>query len=70
MVEVGGPEAMPLTDLIGRFLRASGDTREVIPDDLALYSGARLSERTLTPDAGARIGPMRYEDWLRETRAR
>ena len=70
IVEVGGPEAMPLTDLIGRFLRATGDTREVIADELALYSGARLSERTLTPEAGARIGPMRYEDWLRETRAR
>ena len=51
IVEVGGPEAMPLTDLIGRFLRTTGDPREVLPDDLALYSGARLSERTLTPDA-------------------
>jgi uncharacterized protein YbjT (DUF2867 family) len=70
IVELGGPEAMPLPDLIGRFLRATGDTREVIPDDLALYSGAKLSERTLTPDDGARIGPMRYEDWLSETRAR
>ncbi|MDX6585311.1 MAG: hypothetical protein QOI10_4495 [Solirubrobacterales bacterium] len=70
VVEVGGPEAMPLPDLIGRFLRATGDTREVISDGLARYSGAELSERTLTPDDGARIGPMRYVDWLRETQAR
>ena len=70
MVEVGGPEAMLLTDLIGRFLRATGDTREVISDDLARYPGAKLSERSLTPDDGARIGPMRYEDWLSKTGAR
>jgi uncharacterized protein YbjT (DUF2867 family) len=70
IVEVGGPEAMPLTDLVGRFLRATGDTRKVIADSSARYSGALLSERTLTPDDGARLGPMRYEDWLRETRAR
>jgi uncharacterized protein YbjT (DUF2867 family) len=70
IVEVGGPEAMPLPDLIGRFLRATGDTREVVADELALYSAARLSERTLTPGAGARTGPTRYEDWLSKTRAR
>jgi uncharacterized protein YbjT (DUF2867 family) len=69
IVEVGGPEAMPLTELVGRFLRATGDAREVIPDVLARYSGAELSERSLMPDHGARIGPMRYEDWLSQTRA-
>ncbi len=70
IVEVGGPEAMALTDLVGRFLRARGDTREVIADASARYSGATLSERSLTPDDGARIGPMRYQDWLSKTGAR
>jgi uncharacterized protein YbjT (DUF2867 family) len=69
-VEVAGPQAMPLTDLAKLFLRATNDTRQVIPDILARYSGARLNDRSLTPDNAARIGASRYEDWLSETAVR
>jgi uncharacterized protein YbjT (DUF2867 family) len=66
-VEIAGPEAISLTDLIAGFLRAKGDTRQVIPDVLARYFGAEHNDQTLTPAPGARLGKVRFEDWLRQT---
>ena len=37
---------------------------EVVADPNALYSGARLSERTLVPEDDAKLGEIRFEDWL------
>ena len=69
-VEVAGPEAMPLDELVGRFLRATKDTRKVVPDVHARYFGGLLSDRTLTPGANPRIGAIRFEDWLGQSTAR
>src|SRR5215831_4010603 len=63
-VEVAGPEAMPLDELVRRFLRATQDTRKVVPDVRARYFGGFLSDRTLTPGENPRIGAIRFEDWL------
>ena len=63
-VEVAGPEAMPLDELVRRFLRATHDKRKVVPDVHALYFGGLLSDRTLTPGENPRIGAIRFEDWL------
>jgi uncharacterized protein YbjT (DUF2867 family) len=63
-IEVAGPEAMPLDELVRRFLRGTQDTREVVPDVHARYFGGLLSDRTLTPGAHPRIGAVRFEDWL------
>jgi uncharacterized protein YbjT (DUF2867 family) len=63
-VEVAGPEAMPLDEFVRRFLRATQDTRKVVPDVHARYCGGLLSDRTLAPGENARIGAIRFEDWL------
>ena len=42
-VEVAGPEAMPLDELVRRFLRATQDTRKVVPDVHARYFGSVLT---------------------------
>jgi uncharacterized protein YbjT (DUF2867 family) len=64
-VEVAGPEALPMSDLVARYLTATGDARQVIPDIRARYFGTELSERSLIPaDTNARIGAMRFDDWL------
>lgn len=63
-VEIGGPEQFHLDELVRRGLAARNDPREVIADPQARYSGAVLSERTLVPDAGARLGETRFETWL------
>ncbi len=65
-VEVAGPEAFRLDELIQRSLRESNDPREVIADAHARYFGAELGERTLVPDGQATLGSIRYEDWLQE----
>jgi uncharacterized protein YbjT (DUF2867 family) len=63
-IELAGPEAFPLDELARRFLDASGDAREVTADPHALYFGAELDDRSLTPGDDARIAPTRFEDWL------
>ncbi|MFJ4156658.1 SDR family oxidoreductase [Pseudomonas sp. NPDC089752] len=63
-LEVAGPEATPLDELVRRFLRLSGDPRKVVADVHALYFGAKLDDQALTPGKGARLGKTRFEDWL------
>ena len=69
-VEIGGPEQFRLDDLVRRHLAALKDSREVIPDPKALYSGAKISERTLVPRNNARLGETRFETWLTQSAAR
>jgi uncharacterized protein YbjT (DUF2867 family) len=64
IVEIAGPEKFRLDDLIRRFLSALGDSRQIVADPDAVYSGARLSERTLVPEGDAKLGEKRFEDWL------
>jgi uncharacterized protein YbjT (DUF2867 family) len=66
-VEIGGPESFHLDELVRRYLAAHNDPREVVTDPQALYSGAALSERTLLPGDGARLGETRFEAWLRRS---
>jgi uncharacterized protein YbjT (DUF2867 family) len=68
-VEVAGPEAMPLDELIRRFLRATQDTRQVVPDVHARYYGAVLDDQSLTPGKNPRLGAIRFEDWLSQSMA-
>ncbi|MHC8358607.1 SDR family oxidoreductase [Pseudomonas sp. LB3P81] len=66
-VEVAGPEAMPLDELARRFLRATQDTRKVVPDVHARYFGAVLDDQSLTPGQNPRLGAIRFEDWLAQS---
>ncbi|HEX7115232.1 MAG TPA: SDR family oxidoreductase [Steroidobacter sp.] len=65
IVELGGPERFRMDDLVRRVLRASGDEREVIADAHAPYFGAELNDLSLIAGPGARVGSMRFEEWLR-----
>jgi uncharacterized protein YbjT (DUF2867 family) len=69
-VEIGGPEQFRLDDLVRRRLAALKDRREVIADPKALYSGAKISQRTLVPGRNARLGETRFETWLTQSAAR
>jgi uncharacterized protein YbjT (DUF2867 family) len=64
MVEVGGPEALPLDELIRRFVRITKDPRKVVPDVHARYFGIALNDQSLTTGKSARLGSLHYEDWL------
>ncbi len=63
-VEIGGPQAFQLDALIRRALAAYQDPREVLSDPHGRYYGIQVSERTLVPDKDARLGEVRFEDWL------
>ncbi|MBP2231600.1 uncharacterized protein YbjT (DUF2867 family) [Azospirillum agricola] len=63
-LEVAGPEAIPLDELVRRFLRATNDRRRVVPDIHARYFGDVLDDQSLTPGGNARLGAIRFEDWL------
>jgi len=67
IVETGGPEQFLLDVLIRQRLAQLGDPRQVVTDPRALYSGAEIGERTLVPGKDARLGEIRYEDWLKQS---
>src|SRR5438132_2340481 len=65
-VEIGGPEQFRIDELVQRRLVHLGDLRQVIADPNALYSGAKISERTLLPGNDARLGETRFETWVNQ----
>ncbi len=69
-VEVAGPEVFLFDEFIRQNLRASNDPREVVTDPYARYFGAELSERSLVPDEGARLGETRFAEWLKHSALR
>ncbi len=67
-VEIGGPEQFRLADLARLQLAALKDPREVVSDPQGRYYGIELSERALVPGSDARLGKMRFEDWLNQSK--
>jgi uncharacterized protein YbjT (DUF2867 family) len=63
-VEVAGPQQFRFDELIRQGLGARNDPREVVVDPHARYFGAELAERALIPAGEARLGDIRFQDWL------
>lgn len=63
-IEIAGPEAFGLDEVVRRFLEATGDRREVVTDPTAPYFGVVLDERSLLPGLDARRAPSHLADWL------
>jgi uncharacterized protein YbjT (DUF2867 family) len=63
-VEVAGPEQFRFDELIRQGLGARHDPREVVVDRHARYFGAELGERSLIPAGNARLGEIRFQEWL------
>lgn len=64
MIELAGPEPIRMNELVGRYLTAHGDGRQVITDDSAGYFGTPVDDRSLTPGENPRLGQARFGDWL------
>jgi uncharacterized protein YbjT (DUF2867 family) len=64
-VEIAGPQQFRFAELIRQGLSAN-DPRKVVVDPHARYFGAELDERSLIPGAGARLGEIRFEEWLNQ----
>jgi uncharacterized protein YbjT (DUF2867 family) len=65
-VEVAGPQQFRFDELIRQDLGARHDPREVVVDPHARYFGAELGERSLIPAGAARLGEIRFQDWLNQ----
>jgi uncharacterized protein YbjT (DUF2867 family) len=63
-IEIAGPDAMPLDEMVRRWLSAHDDRRPVISDAHAKYFGLELDDRSLTPAGRPRLGPTHFEAWL------
>jgi uncharacterized protein YbjT (DUF2867 family) len=63
-VEVAGPQQFRFDQLIREGLAARNDPREVVVDSHARYFGAELAERSLIPAGNARLGEIRFQEWL------
>jgi uncharacterized protein YbjT (DUF2867 family) len=66
-VEIGGPEKFRLDELVRKGLAARKDPREVVADPHARYYGIEVKERTLVPEDDAKLGKIRFEDWLAQS---
>jgi uncharacterized protein YbjT (DUF2867 family) len=63
-LEIAGPERLRFDEVIRRRLGARNDPRPVIADPQAPYFGSVPTEDSLVPLTGARLGTVRFEDWL------
>ena len=68
-VEVAGPQQFRFDELIRQGLGARNDPREVVVDPHARYFGAELGERSLIPAGDARLGEIRFQEWLGSRRS-
>jgi uncharacterized protein YbjT (DUF2867 family) len=69
--ELAGPERFRLDELVRRYLSETGDPRHVVTDVNAPYYGLELTdERALIPGDNARLGTIRFADWLSRSAAR
>jgi uncharacterized protein YbjT (DUF2867 family) len=69
ILEVAGPEPIPLAEIAQRWLAAKHDKREVVIDTKARYFGTELNDKSLTPGPNARIGKIRFDEWLNRAAA-
>jgi len=58
MIEIAGPERAGLDELVGRFMGATKDPREVITDVDARYYGLVINDQSLTPGANPRTARL------------
>jgi uncharacterized protein YbjT (DUF2867 family) len=70
MIEVAGPERLPMSEFVARYLRDTKDPRQVVGDPDARYFEARVDDRSLVPGGTPRLGTIHFDEWLRQSEAR
>lgn len=64
MIEIAGPERMPLAQLLAQYYEGVGDTRAVLSDETATYFGVAIDDRSLTPEQSAWTSTQTFQAWL------
>lgn len=65
IVEIAGPETVPIALFVSRQLHARKDPRTVVAAADAPYFGMPIEDDTLVAGASARQGATRFDQWLR-----
>lgn len=69
-IEIAGPDRAPFDEIVARYLRAVGDSREVVSDPKVRYFGGQLAKDSLVPLGDARLGLHNLDAWLGLSRQR
>ena len=69
IVDIAGPDRAPLHRIVGQYLKARADAREIVVDPKATYFGGTIVEDSLVPTGVARRGNIALADWLKHARA-
>jgi uncharacterized protein YbjT (DUF2867 family) len=69
IVEIAGPQQFRFDEFIKQGLASRHDARDVVGDPHARYFGAELNEKSLVPTGDAKLGAVRFEDWLAQSAA-
>ena len=59
----------PFNEIIARYLKSVGDSRQVVRDPAARYWGGLVDDRSLVPLGEARLGRITLEEWIRRSKA-
>jgi uncharacterized protein YbjT (DUF2867 family) len=66
-IEIAGPERLPMSAMVQRYLTASGDARIVTSDEHATYFGAELTGDLIVPaGSNPHIGAIDFATWFSE----
>jgi len=68
-IEIAGPDRLPMSEMIARYLKDINDPRQVVSDPQAGYFGSRVDDRSLVPGDNPRLGRINLEEWLRQSGA-
>jgi uncharacterized protein YbjT (DUF2867 family) len=69
IVEIAGPERAPFNEIIARYLKAVGDSRQVVSNPKARYWGGPVEGLSLVPLGEARLGRIGFDEWFRRSQA-
>src|SRR5262249_12994530 len=62
-IEIAGPDAFPIDEIVGKVLEYDKDPRTVLVDPEALYFGVKLNDQSLIPGPNARHGSTKFDRW-------
>src|SRR5438874_11853062 len=68
-IELAGPDAVLLVELVREYLVAHHDPRSVVTEEQARYFGTTLEKRSLVPGENALLGSCHFADWLSRSAA-
>ena len=63
-VEIAGPDAFHIDEIVGKVLEHDKDPRRVVADPEALYFGLKLNDRSLVPGPNPHLGSTKFDWWL------